>query len=97
MQQQVFTSLTVQELEQLFRSIVEDVINKKAQKEDDEKLISPAAAIKLFEPSISKTTLASWTQAGYLEKQRIGGKVYYHKKDVLSAAKTIKRYKNRTS
>ena len=35
--------------------------------EQQEQLLSPAEACKLFKPAITKTTLASWTKQGFLQ------------------------------
>ena len=75
-----------------FKDIVDTALENK-YKQDDEKLISPAEACKIFEPSISLPTLATWTKNGQLISKKIGGRVFYSKKQILEAGKTLKRYK----
>ena len=59
----------------------------------EEILISPSEACKLFQPSISLVTLASWTKDGHLISQKIKGRVFYKKSQILDAGTKLKRYK----
>jgi hypothetical protein len=65
----------------------------KQKKEEGEKLLSPAEAVKLFKPKISKVTLAKWTSDGRLQVQRIGGRLFYRHGEILSAGCSLKKYK----
>lgn len=57
-----------------------------------EKLLSPAEACKLFEPAISKVTLSKWTNDGLIPLQKIGGRVFYKHTDIIEAGTKLKRY-----
>ena len=61
----------------------------------EEKLLSPAETCKIFQPAISRVTLANWTAAGHLQKHMIGAKPFYKMSEVLEAGKTLKRYKTK--
>ena len=90
---QIYMSgFTPDELMSLFRDVIKEELDK-LQTDKVEKLLSPAETCKIFQPSISKTTLKSWTEQGYLFDHRIGGRVFYKLSEVLEKSKTLKRYK----
>ena len=62
--------------------------------EQEERLLSPAETCKLFIPAITKATLTSWTEKGWLQDHRIGGRVFYLKSEVLASTLTLGKYKN---
>ena len=61
--------------------------------EQEEQLLSPAETCKLFIPAITKATLTSWTDKGWLQEHRIGGRVFYIKSEVLASTLTLGKYK----
>ena len=71
----ILTSFSLEELAGLFRPMIKDVILSVIG-EKEEKLLSPAQICKLFEPAISKTTLATWTKQGLINEHRIGRNIY---------------------
>jgi hypothetical protein len=76
---------------------IQNIVDKALQKFKDaqpERLLSPAETCKLFQPPISKVTLASWTAQGKLQDHRIGGRIYYRQSQVLESLTKLKRYKN---
>ncbi|MEO6546559.1 MAG: hypothetical protein ABIN94_01115 [Ferruginibacter sp.] len=94
------TVLTATPLDEVIRHCIELMIPvmeasiKEAIKQQvDERLISPAQACKLFDPSISIVTLNKWSKDSRIPVQRIGGRVYYKTSDVMKAAKSIVKYK----
>ena len=62
--------------------------------EQEERLLSPAETCKLFIPAITKATLTSWTEKGWLQDHRIGGRVFYLKSKVMASTLTLGKYKN---
>ena len=62
--------------------------------EQEERLLSPAETCKLFIPAITKATLTAWTEKGWLQEHRIGGRVFYLKSEVLASTLTLGKYKN---
>ena len=56
-------------------------------------MLSPSESCKLFNPAISRVTLDKWSKDGKIPSNRIGGRVYYKRQDVLDAVKELKRYK----
>lgn len=91
----LMTSLTPEELVELFRPIIQEELCR-LNDGKEEKLLSPAKTCEIFEPHISKTTLTSWTQQGFLKEHRIGGRVFYKLSEILEKSKTLSKYK-RTS
>lgn len=89
----ILTTVPLAELLSGMRQIVKDELQSKQRHELEEKLLSPAEAVKLFQPKISTVTLSAWTKAGHLKSYRIGGRVYYKLSEVLSSLTTLKRYK----
>jgi len=62
--------------------------------EQEERLLSPAETCKLFIPTITKATLTAWTEKGWLQEHRIGGRVFYLKSEVLASTLKLGKYKN---
>jgi hypothetical protein len=92
----MLTSIAVDELKHMIREAVQDALKSQGPHEHaEEKMISPAEAIKVFSPAISKVTLHTWTKSGRLKKYSIGGRVYYKRSEIIDAAKILKPYKNR--
>ena len=89
----IMTNYLPEELVEVFRPMMHDMV-KSLIGEKEEKLLSPAQTCKLFEPAISKTTLASWTKQGLINEHRIGRNVYYKQSEILEKSKVLKRYKN---
>lgn len=83
---------TSEELLQLIRPLFEELKNTIQPKE--ERLLSPAETCKLFNPPITKPTLTSWTEKGYLTAHQMGCRVYYKQSEVMSQATVIKKYKS---
>ena len=73
-------NIVKEEFEAYYRSII------------SEKLLSPSEVCKLFDPNISKVTLANWTTQGRLKKYSLGGRVFYKYSEVMESLKTIKKY-----
>jgi hypothetical protein len=61
--------------------------------EQEERLLSPAETCKLFIPTITKATLTSWTEKGWLQEHRIGGRVFYLKSGVLASTLKLGKYR----
>jgi hypothetical protein len=79
---------------QLLRSLVLEMKENqmKGYKEEDERLLSPLEACKLWIPNISKPTLHSWSERGWIPRHRIGGRIYYKKSEILAAITTCRKY-----
>lgn len=96
MQHISFTTVPVDALETTLRKIIRSELESARTAEQNDRLISPGEACRLFSPPISKTTLAKWTKEGLLQDQRVGGRVYYRYGDILNAGKSLKRYSRNT-
>lgn len=81
------------ELLQQFREIVKEEIEVADQNKIGEKLLSVVEATKLFVPKITRQTLSAWTNEGLIPMRKIGGSNYYKYSDIISAGKTLKKYK----
>ena len=91
---QIFLNgIAAEQLVEMFRPMIREEV-RLAISEQDEKLISPAEACKVFKPPITKATLASWTKQGFLQEHRIGGRVYYRKSEILASTLTLGKYKS---
>lgn len=88
----ILSGITPGELLEMFRPIIQDEI-KKLKDEQPEKLLSPAEVCKMFQPPISKVTLAKWSVPGKLQDHRIGGRIFYKQSEILAALITLKKYK----
>ena len=76
-----------------FRTILKEERQVDQLHDLQEKMLSPAEACKIFQPNISKVTLAKWTTAGLIPDYRIGGRVFYKYSELLSSLKTLKKFK----
>jgi hypothetical protein len=72
--------------------IVHKAIREKQQEDLQAQFLSPKETCKLFNPSISLVTLASWTDKGLLKKYSISGRTYYKYSEVIESLKTLKKY-----
>lgn len=91
-QQVLLSPIPLNQLEELLAKIVRQEVRAKVEEELSNKLLSPKETCRLFHPSISLVTLASWTDKGFLNKRHIGGRTFYLQSEVLEAAKSLKKY-----
>lgn len=91
-EQILLTPVPLNDLIEKFRSIVREEIAAHHQT-DEEKLISADKACKIFDPSITRPTLQSWVDQGFLKSYRISGRVWFKHSEVVAGAKEIKKYK----
>jgi len=87
------SGISIEQLVEHFRPMIREEV-RLVFSEQDEKYISPAETCKLFIPAITKATLTSWTEKGWLQDHRIGGRVYYFKSEVLACSLTLRKYKS---
>jgi hypothetical protein len=90
----ILSQIPAPQLLDSIRAIIRAELDERTRQED-EKLISPAEAVKVFVPAITKLTLKHWTDDGLLNMIRIGGRTYYRKSEILQAGKELKKYKNK--
>jgi len=89
----LITCSSPEQLIELLRPMFREEV-KKLLEEKEEKLLSPDATCKIFEPKISKTTLTKWTNLGLIDEHRLGGRVGYKLSEILEKSKTLKKYKH---
>lgn len=88
----LLNGLSPNQLLELLRPMIKEEM-RQVMLEQEEKLLSPAEACKLFKPAITKATLASWTKQGLLQEHRIGGRVFYLQSEILASTKKLSKYK----
>ena len=89
----IFSPIKLQELISGIRAgLKEDILSALGAQQED-RLLSPADACKLFTPAVSTKTLSRWTKDGLINVQRVGGRLYYKYSDLLTAGTNLRRYK----
>lgn len=88
----LLNGLSTDQLLELLRPMIKEEM-RQVMSEQEEQLLSPAEVCKLFKPSITKATLASWTKQGFLQEHRIGGRVFYLKSEILAGTTKLSKYK----
>ena len=91
--QLILSQIPVNEILEGLRQIVREEIKSEKQAGLQEKLLSPSETCKLFQPNISKVTLANWSEQGLLKKHSLGGRIFYKYSEILESLKTLKKYK----
>ena len=89
----ILTQVPLDTILNAVRKIVQEELNADVSKTQEEKLLSPAEACKIYQPSISKVTLAKWTADGLIQDYRIGGRVYYKRSELIHSLTTLRKYK----
>jgi hypothetical protein len=89
----ILTPVPLETLLQSFRAIIKEEIKAEQLDQLQDKLLSPAEACKIFQPNISKVTLAKWTADGLIPDHRLGGRVFYKYSELIESLKTLKKYK----
>ena len=89
----LLNGITIDQLVESLRAMIREEV-RLVFSEQEERLLSPAETCKLFIPAITKATLTSWTEKGWLQDHRIGGRVFYLKSEVLASTLTLGKYKN---
>ena len=79
----VLTPVPLEELLTHFRQIVREENNSRQSAEIADKLYSPEQACRVFNPAISKVTLAKWSKQGSIPSRKIGGRVFYKYSDLI--------------
>lgn len=82
----------VSQISEIVANKVTEALNQISQKNDSDKLISAKEACNLFQPSISRQTLHTWTKEGKVEARYTGKRVFYRKSDIMEVAKSVKKY-----
>lgn len=90
----ILSQIPLSQMLEALRAIVKEEIQSQAESDLQERLLSPSEACKMFQPTISKPTLTSWTNQGLLKDYRIAGRVFYRYSEILEAGKHLKRYKS---
>lgn len=89
----LLNGITIDQLVESLRPMIREEV-RIVFSEQEERLLSPAETCKLFIPAITKATLTSWTEKGWLQDHRIGSRVFYLKSEVLASKLTLGKYKN---
>jgi hypothetical protein len=82
----------LQDVSDLFRSIVREELQSVKERELEEKLLSPEETCKLFQPAITKPTLESYAQKGHFKKYHLGGRTWFKYAEVMDSMKVIRKF-----
>ncbi len=88
----MLVTLTKADLKQLIKDAISEAKQEEKSPQQTEELLSPAQAVKVFNPPISKVSLHRWTKEGLIPVHRIGGRIWYKRSEVIAASLTIKKY-----
>jgi len=77
----IFTPLSVTELEDIFRKVIQEELNKKKEKE----LLSFRETCEFL--GIHPSTLNSWKASSKIPFKRLGKRIFFNRSDVLNALK----------
>ncbi|GAA4327936.1 hypothetical protein [Flaviaesturariibacter amylovorans] len=82
----------IEDLQAIIDTCVQKAIREKQQEELMEKFLSPEETRKLFVPAVSLVTLNDWANKGYINRHRLGGRVWYKYGEIIESAKTLKKF-----
>ena len=92
MQTQILISITVEELKDIIKECLSEILENNLQKtEPTEELLSRKEVASLLE--ISLPTLHQKQKSGQIPYYRIGTRILFKKSEVLKALEVAKRYK----
>ena len=87
--------LTVPQLQELIAATVRVELEKIKPSQDEEKLLSPKEARKVWQPAVSLVTLQKWESDGHLTAHWYGGRKFYRLSEILATAKVLQPYKRK--
>jgi hypothetical protein len=90
----LLSPISLQDLLARVRDVIREEICAERKKQEEE-LVAPTVAAKLFQPAISPRTLWDWSKQGLVKKYRIAGRVYYKKSEIIESLNQVKRYKSK--
>lgn len=93
MSEVVLSSIPLTRLRDEIKQTLFEVLEESKRKELSEKFLGSQQVCELFNPKLSKTTLAKYTNQGLLKGYFIGGKLVYQYQEVIDMVTKIKKYK----
>jgi hypothetical protein len=88
----ILTQVPFDKLIDTLRAVIREEIQAEQVSKDTSLMITGNEVRQLFRPAISRPTLASYVKKGLINGNRIGGRVFYKKGEVMEAVSKIKRY-----
>ena len=88
----IFTQAPLESLVERVATAVMQMLERKLPV-FEEKLLSSDEARKIFQPPVSRQSIANWTRDGFIKLHRVGGRNYYKKSEIIAAAIEMKQYK----
>ena len=88
----ILSPISLDALIKQIRDVVREEVKAELQKEE-EQLVAPSEACKMFVPAISERTLFDWASQGLIQKHRLGGRTYYKRSEIVASLKSLKKYK----
>ena len=93
MKDQIFTSLTAEELVRTIKDSIQDALTEEhansIKKEKDEDLLTIEDVQKIFR--VSKVTIHKWKKLGLLPYYKVNRKLYFKKSEVIDSLQNKKR------
>lgn len=93
----ILSPISLDSMASVFTAIVRQEIKAAKTEELQDKLLSPEATCRLFEPSISVATLNNYAKEGLIKKHYLGRLTFYKYSEIMEALKSIKKYSRKTS
>ena len=87
-----YVFISVEELTKIIDSVLQTRLNQ-FKPIEEEKLLSPKEARKVWDPAISLVTLDKWCNDGLLKPHWYGGRKYFKRSEIIEAAKVLLPYK----
>jgi hypothetical protein len=91
----ILSPIPMNQLIQQIREVIKAELTGMRTADVPDKLLSPAEAVKLFNPVICVKSLSSWTKQGLIQSQKVGRRVFYRHSDLIAAGIKLKKYKKR--
>jgi hypothetical protein len=92
----MFTSIPLDELTSQLLKGLKVAVNDCLNERQNEQFLSPTELCGLFNPKLSKTTLAKYTKQGRFTAYNVCGRVVYKYGEVMSAIQGLKKYQRNT-
>lgn len=93
MQEQIFTSIPLQQLKELLGEVVKAELSAIVDKQKYEGLINTEEACEVLK--VTKVTLLNWREKGWIPFYKMGSRIYFKKSELLAALENVPNRKGR--
>jgi hypothetical protein len=91
----LFSPIDLQELISNVRTVIKEEIQASQEQQLQEKLLTTEEVGELLR--VSRQTVINWSREGILIKYTMGHKVYWKYSEIITALKTVKKFKRLTA